>query len=136
MGTIGHNVMVWAEDPAYALWFMIGSHDREKVAEFWAKNGSSIDDDNYFMPVEASLFFAPTLTTISLSPPTNFPLAETPRSTIHGVCCKTEGRRLCCSASISDINHNRFGLIFNRDFSQDVPIFLPTKEPELKLFRR
>lgn len=56
MGTIGHNVMVWAEDGANAIWFMIGSHDREKVREFWAQNGGSIDDDNYFMPVEVRVY--------------------------------------------------------------------------------
>ena len=87
MGTIGHNVMVWAEDPAYALWFMIGSHDREKVAEFWAKNGSSIDDDNYFMPVEASLCTHPHHHHHpTLSPPTHFLSSRRNSLKHHSLC--------------------------------------------------
>lgn len=52
MGTIGHNLMVWAEANAHALWFMVGSHDRLKVRDFWQENKANIDDDNYFMPIE------------------------------------------------------------------------------------
>ncbi|KAL6056808.1 JmjC domain-containing protein [Balamuthia mandrillaris] len=52
MGTLGHNVMVWGEPGAMALWFMVATHDRELVKAYWEQHGSSIDDDNYFMPVE------------------------------------------------------------------------------------
>ena len=32
--------------------FMIGTHDREKVAEYFNEHGGSIDHDNFFMPIE------------------------------------------------------------------------------------
>ncbi len=55
MGTLGHNIMVWSDPGACALWFLVSTHDRDLVREFWEKHNASIDEDNYFMPVEVSL---------------------------------------------------------------------------------
>ena len=49
VGTPGHNLMVFGEPGAGAVWFCCARKDREKVAEFWKDRGQSIDKDNYFM---------------------------------------------------------------------------------------
>eukprot|EP01027_Heterolobosea_sp_BB2_P017835 GEZU01025219.1.p1 GENE.GEZU01025219.1~~GEZU01025219.1.p1 ORF type:complete len:926 (+),score=166.32 GEZU01025219.1:96-2780(+) len=51
-GTLGHNIMVFADDGAGAVWFCAKRDDKEKVAKLWQKHKQSIDADNYFMPWE------------------------------------------------------------------------------------
>eukprot|EP01114_Cavostelium_apophysatum_P021093 TRINITY_DN7257_c0_g1_i2.p1 TRINITY_DN7257_c0_g1~~TRINITY_DN7257_c0_g1_i2.p1 ORF type:complete len:863 (-),score=233.05 TRINITY_DN7257_c0_g1_i2:970-3477(-) len=51
-GSNGHNIMVHADEDAYALWFVMARKDRDLVAKFWRENGGSIDHDNHFMSME------------------------------------------------------------------------------------
>lgn len=38
-GSLGHNIMVAADEGAYAVWFMMHSKDQQKVEQFWADKG-------------------------------------------------------------------------------------------------
>lgn len=58
-GSLGHNLITYAEKDACAVWFCAASSDRENVAKFWSEKSpnpdASIDHDNYFMPLEKLL---------------------------------------------------------------------------------
>ncbi|KAJ3071681.1 hypothetical protein HK102_006391, partial [Quaeritorhiza haematococci] len=57
--TIGHNLMVGADEGSSALWFITPNHEKHKVAEMWQRQGqkmghpgASIDMENFLMPVK------------------------------------------------------------------------------------
>jgi len=52
MGTLGHNVMLWAEKDAYAVWMIAPTEHRHKVAEFFASTGQDLEADNGFVSPE------------------------------------------------------------------------------------
>ncbi len=52
MGTLGHNVMLWAEPDAYAVWMVAATSDRQKVADFFASTRQDLDADNGFVSPE------------------------------------------------------------------------------------
>jgi len=52
MGTLGHNVMLWAESDAYAVWMVAATSDRQKVADFFASTRQDLDADNGFVSPE------------------------------------------------------------------------------------
>ncbi|KAJ9073346.1 hypothetical protein DSO57_1017411 [Entomophthora muscae] len=54
-GSIGHNLMVHADEGCSALWFMVGQDDADKARKFWHKNGggnTSVDQDNFTISAE------------------------------------------------------------------------------------
>jgi hypothetical protein len=52
MGTLGHNVMLWSEKDAYAVWMIAATSDRQKVADFFAATRQDLDADNGFVSPE------------------------------------------------------------------------------------
>lgn len=53
LGSLGHNIMVYADEGACALWFCVAKSDRDKAIEFWkAKSGGTIYEDNAFLSPE------------------------------------------------------------------------------------
>jgi len=66
MGTLGHNVMLWAEKDAYAVWMIAPTEHRHKVAEFFASTGQDLEADNGFVSPEVSLLLLENL----VNPPT------------------------------------------------------------------
>ncbi len=54
MGTLGHNVMLWGEPDAYAVWMVAATSDRLKVADFFASTRQDLDADNGFVSPEDS----------------------------------------------------------------------------------
>lgn len=54
IGSLGHNLMVYADEGAYSLWFLISTEDRDKAIEFWKKKscGSLFDDNQWISPEE------------------------------------------------------------------------------------
>jgi hypothetical protein len=51
-GSLGHNVMVYAEPQAYSMWFCIGRHDKDRAADVWKSCGGMLDHDNFFLAPE------------------------------------------------------------------------------------
>ncbi|TPX64279.1 hypothetical protein SpCBS45565_g06013 [Spizellomyces sp. 'palustris'] len=51
-GSVGHNVMVHADEGARAIWFLADSVSLEKVSKFWQDQGHSIYEDNFFASLE------------------------------------------------------------------------------------
>ncbi|KNC98360.1 uncharacterized protein SPPG_06068 [Spizellomyces punctatus DAOM BR117] len=51
-GSVGHNVMVHADEGARAIWFLADSGSLEKVSKFWQEQGHSIYEDNFFASLE------------------------------------------------------------------------------------
>lgn len=68
MGTLGHNVMLWAEnDEAYAVWMIAATGDRDKVAAWLATSKQDLDADNGFVSPEVTHFFPSGVLCSSLS---------------------------------------------------------------------
>ncbi|GJJ75687.1 hypothetical protein EMPS_08045 [Entomortierella parvispora] len=51
-GSIGHNIMAWADDDSSSIWFMVKTEDREKARALWASIGEPIDYEGYFATVD------------------------------------------------------------------------------------
>jgi hypothetical protein len=52
VGSLGHNIMSYADEGAYALWFCFASKDIDVVRKFWRSKGGSIDSDDFLMPFD------------------------------------------------------------------------------------
>ncbi|KAI8816606.1 uncharacterized protein EV422DRAFT_581318 [Fimicolochytrium jonesii] len=50
-GSVGHNVMVHADENARAIWFIVKSSDLARVSAFWQEQSHSLYQDNYFAPI-------------------------------------------------------------------------------------
>ncbi|KAJ9081544.1 hypothetical protein DSO57_1013468 [Entomophthora muscae] len=54
-GSVGHNLMVYADPGCSALWFMVERKYADKARKFWAENGggnTSLDQDNFTISAE------------------------------------------------------------------------------------
>ncbi|KAG0239234.1 hypothetical protein BGW41_007850 [Actinomortierella wolfii] len=51
-GVIGHNIMTFAAEDSYALWFMINSSDVMKAQKLWNSFGHPLDYESYFASVD------------------------------------------------------------------------------------
>eukprot|EP00029_Vermamoeba_vermiformis_P009268 TRINITY_DN456_c0_g1_i1.p1 TRINITY_DN456_c0_g1~~TRINITY_DN456_c0_g1_i1.p1 ORF type:complete len:1376 (+),score=450.52 TRINITY_DN456_c0_g1_i1:223-4350(+) len=51
-GSLGHNVMVYAEPEAFSMWFCVGNSDKDRAADLWKSNGGMLDHDNCFLSPE------------------------------------------------------------------------------------
>ncbi|KAF9344237.1 hypothetical protein BGX26_004620 [Mortierella sp. AD094] len=51
-GTIGHNIMTWADKGSSSIWFMIAAKDRTKAEALFQSLGQEIELENYFLSVD------------------------------------------------------------------------------------
>ncbi|KAJ9066346.1 hypothetical protein DSO57_1010557 [Entomophthora muscae] len=54
-GSVGHNLMVQADEGCSALWFMVGREHADKARKYWHKHGggnTSLDQDNFSISAE------------------------------------------------------------------------------------
>lgn len=51
-GSIGHNLMVFADPDAYALWFITETKYKSKASALFGKYGASLEHDNCFLAIE------------------------------------------------------------------------------------
>ncbi|KAF9995065.1 hypothetical protein BGZ79_000152 [Entomortierella chlamydospora] len=51
-GAIGHNVMAWADNDSYSLWFMIRAEDKAKAEDLWRSFGHPLEYEGYFASVD------------------------------------------------------------------------------------
>ncbi|KAG0343437.1 hypothetical protein BG004_005312 [Podila humilis] len=51
-GAIGHNLMAWAEDDSYSIWFMVRAKDKEKAEALWKTFGHPLEYEGYFASIE------------------------------------------------------------------------------------
>jgi len=52
LGSLGHNIMVYADEGAYSLWFCVSTVDRDEAIKFWKKQtrGSLHNDNQWISP--------------------------------------------------------------------------------------
>ncbi|KAG0250330.1 hypothetical protein BG011_008421 [Mortierella polycephala] len=51
-GTVGHNIMTWADKDSYSIWFIVATKDRTKVESLLQSLGRTMEFENYFLSVE------------------------------------------------------------------------------------
>ncbi|KAF9177666.1 hypothetical protein BGZ50_008489 [Haplosporangium sp. Z 11] len=51
-GTIGHNIMTWADNGSYSIWFIVAAKDKPKVESLLQSLGRNIEFENYFLSVK------------------------------------------------------------------------------------
>ena len=53
LGTLGHNLMLDAEEDSGAIWFCIASKDQDKAEALWKAHEQDLHADNSFLPIAA-----------------------------------------------------------------------------------
>ncbi|KXS18174.1 hypothetical protein M427DRAFT_153352 [Gonapodya prolifera JEL478] len=51
---LGHNVMLDADEGAYALWTVFPTNRSQEAAKVWTDSGHNLHFDNYYMPFEST----------------------------------------------------------------------------------